>query len=205
MIPARMFNMLPLCLLSCFCYMPWHQGVSCKFELSVEVNGKVWRKAEDTTSLKSIFGLWRIQIHERSSVVMSDNWNHICTLLLYRIFSPEMDLRRREHKLCYSKNHKMMQNKMIFLWMLHLLFILSLPTTSLIFYDKTVLSVSLNKCVSLIIDCQYMRKYLMVFDVQCIEKVSFCCWSPWVSWFDGFLRGTIYLNIYFKFHQYVLV
>lgn len=114
MIPARMFNMLPLCLLSCFCYMPWHQGVSCKFELSVEVNGKVWRKAEDTTSLKSIFGLWRIQIDESSSAVMSDNWNQICTLLLYRIFSPEMDLRRREHKLFYSKNHKWHKTKWYF-------------------------------------------------------------------------------------------
>lgn len=40
-----------------------------------------------------------------SSVVMVDNWNQICTLLLYRIFSPEMDVRRSEHKLFYSKKH----------------------------------------------------------------------------------------------------
>lgn len=89
-----MFNMLPGCLLTCCLCVPRRQGVASKCESSVEVNGKVWRKAEDTTSLKSIFGLRGFRCTR-----VTLRW---CTLCYY---SRQWTLLRKQTILCYNSHY----------------------------------------------------------------------------------------------------
>lgn len=106
--PARIFNMLPLCLFGCsflVCFVLWLfllQAMSW-VGYSVEVIWKDVKENRRQNSVKSIFGLWRIQTHRRSSV---------CTLLLYCILPPQMDLRRSA---TFKEKHKTMHNKITFL------------------------------------------------------------------------------------------